>query len=304
MKWNHRCHRCMPPHFEHERHSFGSITFPLAHCANTIAMFATLWETFQNDKGNHLSSQKERWFLDSWCESAMEMKRSRLINEEAETIRQIYINAEFCLSIGLHRDKLPNKFYLVADLCHVFDQFKRSPVCHSFLKTILQHPVRPMLSPMLRPLLPWSGIPWAPLGQSRQSKSNQRCQWKVNGKEWKHYGIQGLLVSLLALLAFDDRVTMPFLNLCSSLSHSTRSPSFWPFVLWNTTSSVNNICAQLIIIVQITLHFNKNLEPDGMLCWTSVWNMLHEQGQSMYACASVFAKANCSMLQLWDQFPY
>ena len=194
MKWNHRCHRCMPPHFEHERHSFGSITFPLAHCANTIAMFATLWETFQNDKGNHLSSQKERWFLDSWCESAMEMKRSRLINEEAETIRQIYINAEFCLSIGLHRDKLPNKFYLVADLCHVFDQFKRSPVCHSFLKTILQHPVRPMLSPMLRPLLPWSGIPWAPLGQSRQSKSNQRCQWKVNGKEWKHYGIQGLLV--------------------------------------------------------------------------------------------------------------
>lgn len=188
-----------------------STTFPLPHCANIIAIFATLWETLQNDKGIWVLKGKVVHGFLVWvcrgilqCESVMDMQRSRLIDEEAETIGQIYINAKSCLSIGLHRQ--------------VAEQIlsgRRSMSClwstHSFLKPILQHPVRRMLSPMLRPLSPWSGIPCAPFGQSRQSKSN-RCRWKVNGKEWKHYGIQGLLVSLLALLAFDARVTMRFLT--------------------------------------------------------------------------------------------
>lgn len=87
-----------------------STTFPLPRCANTIAIFATPWETLQNDKGIWVLKGKVVHGFLVWvcrgilqCESVMDMQRSRLIDEEAETIGQIYINAKSCLSIGLHR---------------------------------------------------------------------------------------------------------------------------------------------------------------------------------------------------------
>ena len=215
MKWNHRCHRCMPPHFD-------NISPPWL-CQYNCYFCNTMRNTPKRQR--HLSSQRKggSWILgvSLWRYSSVWKPYGHAtIPPDQWGGRNHRSNLHQCQVLSFHRSAQTS--------CRTNLSGRRSMSClwstHSFLKPILQHPVQQMLSPMLRPLSPWSGIPSAPFGQSRQSKSN-RCRGKVNGKEWKHYGIQGLLVSLLALLAFDARVTMRFLTVLQ-FSHSTRSPSF------------------------------------------------------------------------------